>query len=124
MTIFLTATGEPFSRDHMTSNVKARVDAAKLGNTGACHLFRHTMATLMHENGADIRFIQEILGHVKLETMQIYTHVSIRTLQQVHATTHPAAHLGHNEDVPRTEPDPEAEKLFRALVEEAEDNKE
>ena len=93
MTLFLTAQGEPFSRDHMTSNVKARIDAAKLGKTGACHLFRHTMATLMHENGADIRFIQEILGHVKLETTQIYTHVSIRTLQQVHASTHPAAML-------------------------------
>jgi Phage integrase family len=67
-------------RDHMTSNVKARIDAAKLGKTGACHLFRYTMATLMHENGADIRFIQEILVHVKLETTQIYTRVSIRTL--------------------------------------------
>jgi integrase/recombinase XerD len=124
MTLFLTAQGEPFSRDHMTSNVKARIDAAKLGKTGACHLFRHTMATLMHENGADIRFIQEILGHVKLETTQIYTHVSIRTLQQVHATTHPAAHLRHNENVPRKAPDPEAEKLFQMLAEEAEDDKE
>ncbi len=71
------------------------IGAAKLSKTGACHLFRHTMATLMHENWADIRFIQEILGHVKLETTQIYTHVSIRTLQKVHAATHPTALLGH-----------------------------
>jgi integrase/recombinase XerD len=124
MTVFLTAQGEPFSPDHMTSNVKARIDAAKLGKTGACHLFRHTMATLMHENGADIRFIQETLGHVKLETTQIYTHVSIRTLQQVHATTHPAAHLGRNENAPRKTPDPEAEQLFQMLAEEAENDKE
>lgn len=124
MTVFLTAQGEPFCLDHMTSNVKARIDAAKLGKTGACHLFRHTMATLMHENGADIRFIQEILGHVKLETTQIYTHVSIRTLQQVHAATHPAALLGHNENTPRKAPDPEAEKLFQMLAEEAEDDRE
>lgn len=124
MTVFLTAQGEPFSPDHMTSNVKARIDAARLGKTGACHLFRHTMATLMHENGADIRFIQEILGHVKLETTQIYTHVSIRTLQQVHATTHPAAHLGRNENAPRKTPDPEAEKLFQMLDEEAADDRE
>jgi len=123
MTVFLTAQGEPFCLDHMTSNVKARIDAAKLGKTGACHLFRHTMATLMHENGADIRFIQEILGHVKLETTQIYTHVAIRTLQQVHAATHPAAHLGHNENAPRKAPDPEAEKLFQMLAEEAEDDR-
>jgi integrase/recombinase XerD len=124
MTVFLTAQGEPFCLDHMTSNVKARIDAAKLGKTGACHLFRHTMATLMHENGADIRFIQEILGHVKLETTQIYTHVAIRTLQQVHAATHPAAMLGHNENAPRKAPDPEAEKLFQMLAEEAEDDRE
>lgn len=124
MTVFLTAQGEPFCLDHMTSNVKARIDAAKLGKTGACHLFRHTMATLMHENGADIRFIQEILGHVKLETTQIYTHVSIRTLQQVHASTHPAALLGHNENAPWKAPDPEAEKLFHMLAEEAEEDRE
>jgi len=62
---------------------------------------RHTMATLMHENGADIRFIKEILGHVKLETTQIYTHVAIRTLQQFHAATHPAALLGHRPDESR-----------------------
>jgi integrase/recombinase XerD len=124
MTLFLTASGEPFSRDHMTSNVKARIDAAKLGKTGACHLFRHTMATLMHENGADIRFIQEILGHVKLETTQIYTHVSIRTLQQVHASTHPAAMLGHSEKPSTKAADPAAEELFAALESEAEKDRE
>ena len=122
MTVFLTAQGEPFCLDHMTSNVKARIDAAKLGKTGACHLFRHTMATLMHENGADIRFIQEILGHVKLETTQIYTHVSIRALQQVHATTHPAAMLGHGEK-PLLRHDKEAvEELHRMMATEAEDD--
>jgi integrase/recombinase XerD len=124
MTVFLTAQGEPFCLDHMTSNVKARIDAAKLGKTGACHLFRHTMATLMHENGADIRFIQEILGHVKLETTQIYTHVSIRTLQQVHASTHPAALLGHSPATARPVPDPAAEELFSALAAEAKDDDE
>jgi integrase/recombinase XerD len=124
MTVFLTAQGEPFSPDHMTSNMKARIDAAKLGKTGACHLFRHTMATLMHENGADIRFIQEILGHVKLETTQIYTHVSIRTLQQVHATTHPAAHLERSEK-PLLRRDEEAvEELYRMLDTEAADDRE
>jgi integrase/recombinase XerD len=124
MTVFLTAQGEPFSRDHMTSNVKARIDAAKLGKTGACHLFRHTMATLMHENGADIRFIQEILGHVKLETTQIYTHVSIRTLQQVHASTHPAAMLGQSERPSTKALSPDAEALFSTLESEAEDDDE
>ncbi|WP_459570718.1 tyrosine-type recombinase/integrase, partial [Cupriavidus sp. 8B] len=56
-----------------------------------CHLFRHSMATLMLENGADIRFIQAMLGHAELSTTQIYTQVAIRQLQQVHAATHPGA---------------------------------
>ena len=90
MTVFLTAQGEPFSRDHLSYAVKERVDAAQLGKTGSCHLFRHTMATLMHENGADIRYIQQMLGHEDIKTTQIYTQVAIRTLQQIHAATHPA----------------------------------
>ena len=48
------------------------------------------MATLMLENGADIRYIQAMLGHVKLETTQIYTQVSIRKLKEIHTATHPA----------------------------------
>ncbi len=57
---------------------------------GACHLFRHTMATLMLEGGADIRFIQAMLGHADLKTTQIYTHVAIRQLQEIHRAAHPA----------------------------------
>ena len=63
----------------------------RLGKTGACHLFRHTMATLMLEGGADIRFIQQMLGHAELSTTEIYTHVSIRMLKQVHTATHPGS---------------------------------
>jgi integrase len=57
---------------------------------GSCHLFRHAMATQMLENGADIRFIQAILGHAQLTTTEIYTHVTIAKLKEVHALTHPA----------------------------------
>lgn len=57
---------------------------------GSCHLFRHAMATQMLENGADLRWIQAMLGHRSVESTQIYTQVSIRTLQAVHARTHPA----------------------------------
>jgi integrase/recombinase XerD len=52
-------------------------------------LFRHTMATLMLENGADIRYIQAMLGHAELSTTQIYTQVSIRKLKEIHTATHP-----------------------------------
>lgn len=125
MTVFLTTQGESFSSDHMSGMVKTRIDAAKLGKTGSCHLLRHTMATLMHENGADIRFIQEMLGHVKLETTQIYTHVSIRKLQQVHASTHPAATLGHSPAAIINPADAAAaEELFSALAAETEDDEE
>ena len=53
------------------------VEQANLGKSGACHMLRHTMATLMLENGADIRFTQEMLGHSELQSTQIYTQVSI-----------------------------------------------
>jgi integrase/recombinase XerD len=61
-----------------------------MGKRGACHLFRHSMATLMLENGADLRSIQQMLGHADLRATQIYTQVSIRLLQRIHAATHPA----------------------------------
>ena len=51
------------------------------------------MATLMLEGGADIRFIQQMLGHARLDTTQIYTRVSIRMLKQIHSASHPAAML-------------------------------
>ncbi|RRN94687.1 site-specific tyrosine recombinase XerC, partial [Pectobacterium aquaticum] len=57
---------------------------------GSCHLFRHAMATQMLENGADIRWIQAMLGHASIESTQLYTQVSIKALSAVHASTHPA----------------------------------
>jgi integrase/recombinase XerD len=69
------------------------VRAADLGKGGACHLFRHTAATLLPEGGADIRFIQELLGHESLTTTQIYTHVAVGKLSDLHAATQPGARL-------------------------------
>jgi integrase/recombinase XerD len=88
-TLFLTHLGEAFTPNRLTQLVRDYVNAAQLGKTGACHLFRHTMATLMLEGGADIRFIQAMLGHADLSTTQIYTQVSIRTLKDIHTATHP-----------------------------------
>jgi len=78
---------------------------ARVAKTGSCHLFRHTIATLMLENGADIRYIQEMLGHAELTTTQIYTRVSIKQLQAVHALTHPAAKLDGARLVPEVSKD-------------------
>ena len=96
---------------------------AKIGKMGACHLFRHTMATLMLENGADIRFIQQMLGYSKLSSTQIYTQVSIRMLKHVHAATHPAQ-LQKPEPLSKDEfasCDLSKEELFAVLALEAEE---
>ena len=88
--MFLSNSGEGLGIHYMSDLVKNYVDAAKIGKSGSCHMFRHTMATLMLENGADIRYIQQMLGHADLRTTQVYTHVSIRQLKQIHTATHPA----------------------------------
>jgi integrase/recombinase XerD len=92
-TLFLDSMGERFDRVYLTSVVRGYIRKAKIGKTGGCHLFRHTVATLMLENGADIRIIQELLGHAKLTTTELYTRVSINLLKQVYAATHPGAGL-------------------------------
>lgn len=89
-TLFLTNLNEPFTPNRLTQLVRDYVKASEIGKQGACHLFRHTCATLMHENGADIRFIQQLLGHADLSTTQIYTQVAIRKLKEIHTATHPA----------------------------------
>ena len=84
--------------------MRAIVDRARLSKTGSCHLFHHTMATLMLENGADIRFIQQLLGHEKLDTTAIYTEVSIKQLQEVHARCHPSSKLAEEKPLPQATP--------------------
>ena len=89
-TVFLYNAGDVMTLDYLTQLVATHVDAAGIGKRGACHMFRHTMATLLLEGGADIRFIEAMLGHADLKTTQIYTQVSIRQLQEIHRATHPA----------------------------------
>lgn len=109
ITLFLTHLGEAFTPNRLTQMVREYVDAADIGKRGSCHLFRHTMATLMLENGADVRFIQAMLGHAKLETTQIYTQVSIRKLKEIHEATHPARMNREEIDaLPPDEPSPDA----------------
>lgn len=97
-TLFLNRFGQRFCVGGLSQLVKRYVKAAGITKPGSCHLFRHAMATQMLENGADVRYIQEMLGHAHLDTTQIYTHVSIGKLQAVHAATHPAAKLQRRED--------------------------
>ena len=89
--VFLSTTGEPLSSDILTHLVSGYVKASAVRAKGSCHLFRHACATAMLEAGADIRFVQELLGHAMLETTQIYTRVSITKLKAVYEATHPSA---------------------------------
>lgn len=95
--LFLNQYGQPLSPDGLSWRVRDYFKQAGIEKRGACHLFRHTMATAMLDNGADIRHVQEILGHGQITSTQRYTHVSIARLQAVHAATHPAAKLGRRE---------------------------
>lgn len=91
--LFLNRFGQRLGNNGLAETVRRYLDAAGVTRRGACHLFRHTMATQMLENGADIRYIQELLGHERLDTTQLYTHVSIGKLKEIHTATHPAAKL-------------------------------
>ncbi len=88
--MFLTAYGEPFNADVLSRIVSGYITQADLGRHGGPHLLRHTCATHLLEGGADIRYIQQLLGHASLEATAIYTEVSILQLQAVHARCHPA----------------------------------
>ena len=87
--LFVTDYGEPFAKNRLGDMVRRYMRLAGVEH-GSCHVFRHAMATHMLENGADIRFIQAMLGHSELSTTEIYTQVSITKLQEIHARTHPA----------------------------------
>jgi integrase/recombinase XerD len=89
--LFLSESGEPLLPEVLTEVVKALVTATGVKARGACHLFRHACATAMLEGGADIRFVQELLGHATIETTQVYTRVAISKLKAVYEATHPGA---------------------------------
>ena len=137
-TLFLTQQGEAFTPNRLTQLVRDIINAAGINKKGSCHLFRHTMATLMLENGADIRFIQAMLGHAELSTTQIYTQVSIVKLKEIHTLTHPArlqriqaaseaitdAQTSEDMPTPQGEPEDPAAALLAALDAEADEETE
>jgi len=92
--LFLTVTGLAIHPENLSRLVGSYVRESGVGKPGSCHLFRHTMATLMLEGGADIRYVQQMLGHSDLASTQIYTRVSLRKLEAVHSASHPGARNG------------------------------
>jgi integrase/recombinase XerD len=87
--LFLSVHGKPLSTGRVTTICREYIRDSCVNKEGSCHIFRHSTATLMLENGADIRVIQSMLGHASLSTTQIYTKVSIKHLKEVHQKTHP-----------------------------------
>lgn len=88
--LFLTDYGQPVQPHYVADKVKRYMQFAGIHKTGSTHLLRHACATHMLEGGADIRFIQAMLGHASLTTTEIYTHVAIDKLIAVHRATHPS----------------------------------
>lgn len=89
--IFLSQLGGPLTRERVWQIVKKRAEQAGLGTQIHPHLLRHSFATHLLNNGADLRVIQEMLGHADIATTQIYTHVDQKRLKQVHRQFHPRA---------------------------------
>ena len=99
--LFVTSYGDAFHPNSMGNLVTHYLRLANPKRAkGSCHLLRHTCATHMLEGGADIRYIQQLLGHEKLDTTAIYTRVSIKQLQAVHAHTHPAERENKPKEIP------------------------
>ncbi len=88
--VFVTDYGEPFNGSRLGSLIKRYLKQADLDVKGSCHLFRHAAATHLLENGADIRFIQALLGHDDLNSTEVYTRVSVEKLRDVINAAHPA----------------------------------
>lgn len=87
--LFLSVRGNKLSKNMVWEIVKGYTKKAKLKKTVSPHTFRHTCATLMLRNKANIRHIQELLGHASLDTTQVYAQVSITDLKEVHSKCHP-----------------------------------
>ncbi len=88
-TIFLSRAGKPLGREVVNTILKRNVERAGLTGNITPHTLRHSFATHLLQNGADLRIVQELLGHAKVETTEIYTHIEKSQLKELHKKFHP-----------------------------------
>ncbi|AMG81978.1 MULTISPECIES: site-specific tyrosine recombinase XerD [Microbacterium] len=89
--LFLGARGAPLSRQSAWLVIRSAAERAQLTTEVSPHTLRHSFATHLLQGGADVRVVQELLGHSSVATTQIYTHVSVDALRDIYATSHPRA---------------------------------
>lgn len=89
--LFLGARGAPLSRQSAWLVIRAAAERAEITVDVSPHTLRHSFATHLLQGGADVRVVQELLGHSSVATTQIYTHVSVDALRDIYATSHPRA---------------------------------
>lgn len=89
--VFINHHGYRLQNQSIRKALKEVVDNIELPKKVTPHVFRHSFATKLLENGADLRIVQELLGHSSISNTQIYTHVSIQRLKTVYEKTHPRA---------------------------------
>lgn len=90
-TVFLNARGGPLSRQSAWSVLRAAAERAGITADVSPHTLRHSFATHLLEGGADVRVVQELLGHASVTTTQVYTLVTVDALREVYAASHPRA---------------------------------
>lgn len=91
VTIFLNKRGDPLSRQSAWEAIGVYAQAAGIEEHVSPHTLRHSFATHLLEGGANVRDVQELLGHASVQTTQIYTRVTAQTLREVHRMAHPRA---------------------------------
>jgi integrase/recombinase XerD len=89
--VFLTERGRRMARQQAWSIVKRTAAAAGLDDRVSPHTFRHSFATHLLEGGADLRIVQELLGHATISTTQLYTHLTGERIREIYARAHPRA---------------------------------